>query len=344
MKKDILIVLGNGLSIDFVHECGLNEQIDLSNLFARGDYVFWPGNDEPGFLSQRRCPALWELGARPKMENGRAQRLIEDIITCANVSAFSNRSTTYGGETNVYIKAYYELVTYLKYLFIFYNHLVSDDIIMKVIGLDWGWSKLFKNLNENKQISSVSIITYNYDILVERILKAMAIEYQIVGFDSTPSKFSIIKPHGSISFRSKKEYDKTSFSIKYNRDSLGGAIDELICDEEVNFDKISNINTMIPPAGESERYPLIWSKTLRDEAIKSVKQLKEEDEVIFAGLSYCNVDRREIDEIITNLNKDVYIKVVNPNSDSTFGAVLSSVFSQYTHYTDSKVLGGLFHD
>lgn len=161
---------------------------------------------------------------------------------------------------------------------------------------------------------------------------------------NTLKKVRIIKPHGSISFRSVKEYDKDAFSIKYNRDGLGGKIEDLIVDETLNLQIISNINTMIPPAGEAERYQLVWSNVLKKYAIEAAKQLKEDDEVIFGGLSYCNVDRREIDEELINIDIGVKIKVVNPDTQNTFGAVISSLFGEYTHFVDSDILGGLYSD
>ena len=65
--------------------------IDLSNLFSKGDTVIWPdGNQERGFLSYKHCPSLWNLGARPNMDKQAANDLIEDIITCANMISSAN--------------------------------------------------------------------------------------------------------------------------------------------------------------------------------------------------------------------------------------------------------------
>lgn len=323
----------------------LETKINLTNLFEKGDKVPWPSNNEPGFLSFRRCPALWQLGARPNIKNQEASKIIEDIITCANVNAFSKENSGRYEEPSIYLRAYHELVIYLKYSFIYYNRILSDDILIKDKLKEWGWGKLFKNLNDNVNIASVNIITYNYDIFLERVLRKLEIEYSVQGFEESISKkIKIIKPHGSISFRSVKEYDKDSFSIKYNRDGLGGKIEDLIIDETLNLDIMSNINTMIPPAGEAERYQLVWSNVLKKYAIEAAKQLREDDEVIFGGLSYCNVDRREIDEELINIDIGAKIKVVNPDTQNTFGAVISSLFGEYTHFVDSGILGGLYGD
>ena len=345
IKRQILIVLGNGFSIDLINCIDKKRDVNLINLFANGDKVPWPATDEPGFLSCRRCPALWQLGARPNIGDMDASKIIEDVITCANVNAFSRESRVLAEFSKTYLRAYHELVLYLKYLFIYYNQIIDDNALCLDKIMSWGWGKLFKLLNENPNITKVSIVTYNYDVFLERVLKLLGIEYCVLGFDvDRPStKFKIIKPHGSISFRSAKEYDKESFSIKYNRDGLGGKLEDLIIDEKPDFNTISNINTMIPPAGESERYQFVWSNVLKKYALEAAKELKEDDEVIFGGLSYGNVDRREIDEELINIDVGTKIKVVNPDTKNTFGAVVSSLFGEYTHYIDSGILGGIYY-
>lgn len=159
IEKDIMIILGNGISIDLVNKLEMVDKINLSNLFSNGDKVRWPGNNEPGFLSQQWCPALWELGARPGISNGKTSKIIEDVITCANVSASSEHPSIDGESSNIYIKAYHELVLYLRYLFIFYNNEIKDDCINKLINNEWGWSKLFENINKNSKVKNVIIIT-----------------------------------------------------------------------------------------------------------------------------------------------------------------------------------------
>lgn len=344
IERNILIILGNGISIDLIKKLQRETDINLSNLFVNGDKVLWPANGEPGFLSQQRCPALWELGARPGIKEAKANKIIEDIITCANVSASSEHPTIDGESSNIYIKAYHELVLYLRYLFIYYNNEIKTEELQCVINDKWGWSELFKRLNTDEGCKSVTIITYNYDIFLERILGVLGIEYQMIGFKDNEAKFKILKPHGSISFRTNNLGNKQAFGIKYNRDSIGGELGELIVDEEVRFDKISKLNTMIPPSGESDRYKQSWSSVLREKSKQCAQKLMEEDEVIFGGLSYCNVDRREVDGIITSLNVNTNIKIVNPDSENTLGAVISSVFKNYIHYTESDILGGLFND
>lgn len=109
MAKSFFILLGNGFTIDFINQLDKGDQIDVTNLFLYGDCVPWPGDNEPGFLSHKRCPNLWRLGARPNMRQKDAQRLIEDIITCANIATQSEYTQRHVDDT--YIFAYQELTT-----------------------------------------------------------------------------------------------------------------------------------------------------------------------------------------------------------------------------------------
>ena len=105
-----------------------------------------------------------------ELKEAKANKIIEDIITCANVSASSEHPTIDGESSNIYIKAYHELVLYLRYLFIYYNNEIKTEELQCVINDKWGWSELFKRLNTDEGCKSVTIITYNYDIFLERIL------------------------------------------------------------------------------------------------------------------------------------------------------------------------------
>lgn len=338
MKK-IVILLGNGFSIDLISRLKKSEDIDLFSLFRNGDRVPWPKNDIPGFLAMRYCPNLWTLGARPDMTSKEANKLIEDIITCANF-AYQKDSLSIGND-NIYSKAYYELVAYLRCLFIHYNNAVSDVELEEGIE-KWGWSELFKNAYDNRDIESITFITYNYDVFLERILFLLKIPFNIKGLEKRKTKVNIIKPHGSISFRSKDLYDRDTYVISYSGDALGGKLTNLVLDKRIDYSIFSKINTMIPPAGDSDRYPLVWSRKLREFADNAAENTVADDVVFLGGLSYCSVDRLEIDRFLSKLNTDISINIVNPDINNTLCSVISSTFKKYIHYTSSNAIGGLF--
>ena len=132
MGNTSYILIGNGFTLNLlgnINDETIRKQIDLKNLFSKGDMVKWPNSNERGFLSRKYCPDLWLLGARPTMQQEEAYNLINDIITCMNVYSLKkldNSNVAISENDNVYIRAYDQLCTYLKNLFIYYNNKVDD--------------------------------------------------------------------------------------------------------------------------------------------------------------------------------------------------------------------------
>ena len=64
-----------------------------------------------------------------------AMQLVTDVITSANVYNLSvvKRPNEERDSSNIYIHAYSELSSYLRYLFIYYDSLVSDDDLKNII-------------------------------------------------------------------------------------------------------------------------------------------------------------------------------------------------------------------
>jgi len=343
IKKQLLILLGNGFTIDLLHHMGQKDKIDVVNLFNQGDRVPWLADNEAGFLSFKRCPNLWNLGARPNNhDNECASNITENIISCANTFAYSKKVTPSLSEDSIYIRAYKELCAYLKYLFIYYNDKVNDKELETLS--EWGWYKLFSLIKNkgNELFESVTFITYNYDIWLERILLYMQIPFNISGITyNEDALINIVKPHGSISFQSKRLLDNSAFKINYNRDLFGGILDEL----NVEYSQLyvnSTINAMIPPSGESSKFSANWSQNLHKIAKEQASSLIPDDEVIMCGLSYWHVDRTEIDDILISIDNEVNFKMFNPVPPPTLNAVISSIFKNYVAYTNSDILGGFY--
>lgn len=338
--KKLFILLGNGFSIDLIKKLGYEAIINLYNLFSCGNCVPWPVNNEPGFLSYKHCPNLWNLGARSHMNAADSIALIEDIITCANIASNVPITRNIYREDNIYINAYKELTSYLKHLFIYYDSKVNDNDLSKLS--NWGWIKFFNKVNNDPNYEKVFIVSYNYDIWLERLLLLHKIGFNVCKFEKKYSKkFQIIKPHGSISFTYRSKLDQISFNIPYKKD-LMEISDGKPRDFKVQYSNLNEnylINPIIPPAGDSGRYNLGWAKDLRMLAKTEASKLISDDEIIICGLSYWHVDRVEIDEILTSLNPLINVKLINPNPPRALNAVLSSLFKNYLCYTNSDILG-----
>ena len=61
------------------------------------------------------------------------------------------------------------------------------------------------------------------------------------------------------------------------------------------------------------------------------------------GISYWHVDRREIDEVLINLNPETEFIYINPVPPRDLNAVLISIFSNYVLQTSSDNIGGIIN-
>jgi hypothetical protein len=337
----LLLITGNGFSLDFISQIGKDNTVDLRNLFKLGHTVNFPGQNIPGFLSHKWCPNLWLLGARPSQKKDESISIIEEIITCSNmlfdylVHDNNRLKLRDPSAHSIYIKAYLELIVYLRHLFITYNNRIEDSDIDNLLSdNEWGWIQF---LNKAKtKYEKIKIITYNYDIWLERILNKMDIEYCVGGLENSDKLVEIIKPHGSISFiptSGKKDMYQISYSVELGDVEISGI--KCAYTELDEYDK----SFLIPPAGDSTRQSSnSWSQKLHKLAINTTKEMDGNDDVIFCGMSYWHVDRKELDELLININPDVNITIINPNLRRELNAVLVTLFKNFTVFTSSESL------
>ncbi len=203
---------------------------------------------------------------------------------------------------------------------------------------EWSWSKFFLAVQSDPSISSVCIVSYNYDIWLERLLDLLDIPFELPLVNSNPiAKFKIFKPHGSISFVHKTKLMSEAFSINYNSFSTDGSLSDIDYSlTDINYH--TPVNFIIPPAGESNRGVNTWAQTIRGECLAQVKKCEDTDLAIVCGLSYWHVDRAEIDTILNSMKPSVELIHLNPFPSKTLDAVLNSLFTKYTHFTSSETL------
>jgi hypothetical protein len=340
LNKHLYIILGNGFSMDFLHHVKKFDEVDVRNLFRYGSCVRWPVDGEPGFLSFKHCPNLWNLGARPTMGDDAAMALIEDIITCVNVFVSTPkkgaRAKTGGQPNDIYIFAYKELSLYLKHLFIYYDKKlgpIPDEVEQ------WSWMRFIQRAANSSRYSRITVVTYNYDIWLERMLAKFKIPFNtgLIGAQDSSAKITILKPHGSIGFTHKTVRDRSAFSISLNHELLDGAAEDFSA-SYVDLDANYLVSALIPPAGESGRFNHTWAGQIRAEAKRIVATLGSDDEVIVCGLSYWHVDRAELDELLVSCDPTTNIKMINPSPQRSLNAVITSIFNNYISYSSAKIL------
>lgn len=269
-----------------------------------------------------------------------ANDLIEDIITCANMISSANTTPL---DNNVYLTAYYELVVYLKHLFIQYNEQVTDRDLLADTITNWGWLQLIEKADKSAEYERIIIITYNYDIFLERVLKLRHIKFSVGGLESDENKIILLKPHDSISFAHKSCMDRSTFNIRKSKDMY----EATLSDFTVKYDALADnylVNALIPPAGDSSRLTYKWAKDLRSLIDDYIKTVSKEDKCVISGLSYWHVDRREIDMLLAKISEqsiDTYM--VNPHPPKALSAVLTCVLPKHITYSSSDWIGGIIN-
>lgn len=346
--------------------------VDLSNLFYYGANFNFPMSNDP-FLTEEHCPKLWELGARPGMDTADANKIISQIITCGNVYALAkykeeiisindfenyydqynkilmkfasrsnciamcsneNPSPKYCDDeiiNNLYFSAYGEFSSYIRYLMIYYNsQITNNDLINIDVPLITYIKQNYYNLNK------IIFNSYNYDIIMERLLMINGLPFTLGCFDNKRSKIIFYKPHGSISFSYKKTFPLgTQYKIPYNELSFQQTIK--ICDFNIKYEFIDDYpkhNGMVPPYGEAERLEISYYQKIRNSIIRAAQKSESGDIYFIIGSSYGNVDRFELDRINTSFDKLVNVTYVNPFPNPDYNAVLSSLFINYKQIPD----------
>jgi hypothetical protein len=329
----ILVLAGNGLSMAMLKQRP-TDSVDLSNLFSMGCDVTWPATGKPGFLSYEHCPNLWSLGARQTASGKTAYDVIEQIITAVNACCLATPSSL---EDGIYIRAYQELVAYLRHLFVHYDSVLQAENFFDAghssESLDW-----LVGAAADPAISDIDVVTFNYDAFLERSLKSRSVLFEIPLLDpQSGAKIRIHKPHGSITFCGKTAIDKTAFAINYRNTFTEGGIDELA----VQYDGLGQhfpLVGILPPAGESDRYRHRWIRQIWEKAISAASNLTDNDLVVIYGLSYWYVDRKEIDILLGELPRKARVVSINPNPHPHFEAVCCSLFKSYQSYANPKHL------
>lgn len=316
--------------------------------------------NEP-FLTQEHCPKLWELGVRPGMKADDAKVITSQIMTCANVYAlakyeeeivsmnnFANPEsieeplwgvpareqldtscahlTEHEIISRLYFAAYGEFSSYLRYLMIYYNSQITDSDLLHID------VPLIDYIKTNKsRFSHIIFNSYNYDILMERLLWLNGLPFKLGGFNDRCSKIVFYKPHGSISFSYKKTYPiGTTYRIPYNELSFQQRI--TLQDFNITYRFEHNYpkhNGMVPPYGDGERYQMAYFQKIRNAIIKDAEQSRPIDLYYIIGSAYGNVDRFELDRINTSFNKWTSVTYVDPFPNKDYEAVLSSLFPRY---------------
>jgi hypothetical protein len=333
-----ILVLGNGFSIDFVKSCMPSfANIDTGNLFSKGAAVPAPGRVQYGFLSAKHTPSLWALNARPYVDAAESMRIFEEIMSAAQAYFGHDKKKAFlgaDGLRSTHLRAYCELSYYLRSLFIRYDK--QRNQMRKVS--DWPWAKFLECLHKRSDIDEVIVVTYNYDLWLERVLTHLGIDFHYALSSDPSGKFVLYKPHGSINFISTRQQvaDRDEEEISYTLEVQD--IPEEVKAISDNFESYWTKYTLVPPAGDSSRLGARWNGVLRQNLLEKLGSMNDATHTVISGLSYWHVDRGEIDEVLCSINPDSEVLMINPHPPGNLDAVLTTVFSNYTCFLGSEIL------
>lgn len=322
-----LFVLGNGFSIDLVKRMEKKNlisknAIDLVNLFSKGNCVTTAQGDK--YLSM--CQHLVGQGVSSELCDDEAKGLIDMFITSYNVySKWRQNNSNISIRMHIgnsYFELYNELLFYLKNLFIYYNNLVTDDALRRLIrNNEMPFIGTLRKAMQNGE--HVNIITYNYDVFLERILDIADISYSVYGIGDDKSYVTIYKPHGSISFDTKQADYRLNIWEGLRLD-----INQIVLAKVLNND--FRLCAIIPPYGDANHSMYNWARAIR-KGIEEIS-ISDYDELCLFGISYGEIDRPEIDSIVLKAKERTLVRYINPKPSKQLCFVLKSLFDKYEQF------------
>jgi hypothetical protein len=168
----------------------------------------------------------------------------------------------------------------------------------------------------------VGIVSFNYDLVLETMLKKLSLDYHRVGSSEERSSkgIPIFKPHGSCDFdiNGSIEIENNMFkNITYLNDA--GPV------------SIVAENKLLEPRNEAdivlpfEFSPQLGLRWINHGFALIIDKAKGANRVLVIGLSYMQCDRKEIDLILDNLKRDLLIQYVTPNENTELRKKLKTI-------------------
>ncbi|KUP33298.1 SIR2 family protein [Bacillus halotolerans] len=168
---------------------------------------------------------------------------------------------------------------------------------------EWKWFNWFKKNKFNLSFA----ISFNYDLLLERVLNESNIKYYRIGTIENKKRVPIFKPHGSIDFDVNPQMisGPNIWTTPISLNDCGRL--HVVRQDEWMEPRIQA--DLIPPSSISNHLHLSW---VREGLAVTERKAKEVSHFIIIGCSYCEVDRLEIDIILKMLKKRTKVIICDP--------------------------------
>lgn len=183
-----------------------------------------------------------------------------------------------------------------------------------------GWSWLTW-LRKSKR-ALVYIISFNYDLVLERALDKSGVQFRRFGVRKENTGILMLKPHGSIDF----DVEGINMPVGYPLENVASKNNfPLRCLDESELLQPRTEVDIVLPKEYSPYLDFQWvgpGYKCFNEIGFSLTQC------IFAGLSYWECDRQEIDFLLESLAPDVELIVANPKPPTEFLAKAEGKFQK----------------
>ena len=208
---------------------------------------------------------------------------------------------------------HWHLRQYLSLAYAYFNR-----IILEKWNPYWNWQR-WMNLRYSE---IVEIVFFNYDLVLETMLKKSSLDFYRVGSleEKMPKGVPIFKPHGSCDFDIREGAIKISdpFKSLTNLNDAGSVKvvkDEELCEPRTEAD-------IVLPFESSPQLHLSW---IRHGYELTKEKSKEANRLLIIGISYMQCDRKEINLILENLQRDILIQYVSPSENSELELKLKTI-------------------
>jgi hypothetical protein len=179
---------------------------------------------------------------------------------------------------------------------------------------------------------ALGVISYNYDLTVERIVGARGLSLHHLGLPGGGVGLPLFKPHGSIDYTLGKHVfggKKPSYPLWLTAD-LNDAPMRLLETSELRLPRYEV--DVVLPAERSKYHGFQWVQPgwawVQNEA-------KKARTIVYLGLSYWPCDREELKVIVAATDGRSRCIVVNPEPPPEFMALVKGHYAEVDHWVDA---------
>lgn len=285
--RNILLIVGNGLSMDLRKWASpLLEEWNPQYPLRWG--VNTPGNSEVPFLES--LPLFKEVITSLRQEN-------PDI---SDFNIFKRGLQLAKGNSSQLFNRLLLSAEMEHFLAVAYSHFQLE--VDRINVNSWPWLNWFDTYAKNIQ----GIVSFNYDLILESALRQSGVSVRRFGVNSELSGVPMLKPHGSIDYRT----EGISVPMRYPLKSVFPKNNSPLKVLEKNelLTPRPDVNIVLPNQ-YSPQINLPWVKPGYD-WVRSVGP--KFTHCIIVGLSHWDCDRPEIDYLLNSLTSQAKLIVANP--------------------------------